>query len=78
MVIIRMKRDALKDKNFDRVLIRISYESLTRDENFDLSHQKTLELQLFVSHMSDDNVSNKSLCLSVPGLNILCFSVELI
>ena len=35
-----MRRDVSKDKNFDRVLIRISYELLTGDENFDLNHQK--------------------------------------
>ena len=48
MEIVRMKKDVPKDKIFDRVLIRISYESLNSNGNFDLSHQKTLELAVQV------------------------------
>ena len=45
-----MKRDVSKDKIFDRVLIRISYEWLNSDENFDLNYQKTFELAVHVTN----------------------------
>ena len=50
-VIVRMKRDVSKDKIFDRVLIRISYQWLNSDENFDLNHQKTLELAVHATNV---------------------------
>ena len=46
-----MKKDVPKDKIFDRVLIRISYESLNSNENFDLNLQKILELAVNVSNV---------------------------
>ena len=46
-----MKRDLSKDKIFDLVLIRIGYESLNSNENFDPIHEKTLKLALPVTYV---------------------------
>ena len=45
-----MKKDVSKDKILNRVLIRISNESLNSDENVDLNNEKTLELAVHVTY----------------------------